>query len=79
MEDLYDGDSGLTTSLTQVETMTSIRRQERLAHFYSLAELHPPQANQILNTIKRPKHISSKAKYDMFSDVAPPGMLVFSR
>ena len=51
--------------------MTDIPLQERLAHLHSLADLHPLQANQILNTIKRLKHTSSKAKYDMFFDVSP--------
>ena len=51
--------------------MTDIPLQERLAHLHALAELHPSQAKQMLNTIKRLKHASRKAKYDMFFDVTP--------
>ena len=51
--------------------MADIPLQQCLAHLHALAELHPSQSKQILNTIKRPKHTSSKAKYDMFFDVTP--------
>ena len=71
LENLYDGHSGLTTSLTQVEAMTDIPLQERITHLLALAELHPSQSMRILNTVKRLKHASSKAKYDMFFDVTP--------
>ena len=51
--------------------MTDIPLHERMAHLHALAELHPSQSKQILNTIKRLKHTSSKAKYDMFFHVTP--------
>ena len=71
MEDLYDGDSELTTSLAHVEATTDIPLQERVTHLQTLAASHPSEMPQILNTIKCLKHISSKTKYVMFFDVTP--------
>ena len=71
MEDMYDSTSGLTHTLRQVEDMTDVPTTQRLRHLENLAHKHPTCGAQVRGTMKRLKHHSSRAKYDMFYDVSP--------